>query len=171
MSAILDFKIVNLRSHACSKESRKTNCRIVELYLTVDTTRKMQNGVNIHVSIDRFDDWKFWVKNHGVFEWTLTSRSRYIQFKFKQTHCKEGTSNDNVHEHVHSRTSIILSCFKFDSSFLKFQGNRHFKKWRYRHSESNIRFEISNKTSFHYATRPELQILADFVNSYANEIQ
>ena len=56
MNAILDFKIVNLRSHGCSKESRKTNCRIVELFLTVDTTRKMQNGVNIHVSIDRFDD-------------------------------------------------------------------------------------------------------------------
>ena len=59
MSAILDFQIVNLRSHDCSKESRNTNCQIVELFLTVDTSRKMQNGVNIHISIDRFDDRKF----------------------------------------------------------------------------------------------------------------
>ena len=53
MNAILDFQIVNLRSHDCSRESRNTNCEIVELFLTVDTSRKMQNGVNIHVSIDR----------------------------------------------------------------------------------------------------------------------
>ena len=53
MSAIIDFQIVNLRAHDCSKESRNTNCQIVELFLTVDTSRKMQNGVNIHVSIDR----------------------------------------------------------------------------------------------------------------------
>ena len=56
MSAILDFQIVNFRSYGCSKELKNTNCQIVELFLTVDTSRKMQNGVNIHVSIDRFDD-------------------------------------------------------------------------------------------------------------------
>ena len=55
MNAILDFQIVNFRSYDCSKESKTTNCQIVELFLTVDTSRKMQNGVNIHVSIDRFD--------------------------------------------------------------------------------------------------------------------
>ena len=59
MSAILDFQIVNFRSYDCSNESRNTNCQIVELFLTVDTSRKMQNGVNIHVSIDRFDDFTF----------------------------------------------------------------------------------------------------------------
>ena len=56
MNAILDFQIVNFRPYDCSKESKNTNCQIVELFLTVDTSRKMQNGVNIHVSIDRFDD-------------------------------------------------------------------------------------------------------------------
>ena len=59
MSAILDFQIVNFRSYDCSKESRNINCQIVELFLTVDTSRKMQNGVNIHVSIDRFDYFNF----------------------------------------------------------------------------------------------------------------
>ena len=54
VSAILDFKIVNFRKYKCSKETRNTNCRIVELFLTVDTARKMQNGVNIDVSIDRY---------------------------------------------------------------------------------------------------------------------
>ena len=56
MNAILDFQIVNFRSYDCSKESKNTNCQIVELFLTVDTSRKIQNGVNIHVSIDRFGD-------------------------------------------------------------------------------------------------------------------
>ena len=55
MNAILDFQIVNFRSYDCSN----TNCQIVELFLTVDTSRKMQNGVNIHVSIDRFEDFIF----------------------------------------------------------------------------------------------------------------
>ena len=55
MNAILDFQIVNFRSYDCSEEPKNLNCQIVELYLTVDTSRKMQNGVNIHVSIDRFD--------------------------------------------------------------------------------------------------------------------
>ena len=59
MNAILDFQIVNFRSYDCSKESRNTNCQIVELFLTVDTSRKMQNGVNIHVSIDRFEGFIF----------------------------------------------------------------------------------------------------------------
>ena len=54
VSAILDFKIVNFRKYDCTKESRNNNCRIVELFLTVDTSRKMQNGVNIDVSIDRY---------------------------------------------------------------------------------------------------------------------
>ena len=65
MNAILDFQIVNLRSHDCSRESRNTNCEIVELFLTVDTSRKMQNGVNIHVSIDRFDE-SFRAKNYEL---------------------------------------------------------------------------------------------------------
>ena len=50
VSAILDFEIINFRPYDCSNEM---NCRIVELYLTVDTSKKMQNGVNIDVSIDR----------------------------------------------------------------------------------------------------------------------
>ena len=50
VSAILDFEIINFRPYDCSNEM---NCGIVELYLTVDTSKKMQNGVNIDVSIDR----------------------------------------------------------------------------------------------------------------------
>ena len=34
-------------------DTRLPNCRIVELFLTVDTSRKLQNGVNIDISIDR----------------------------------------------------------------------------------------------------------------------
>ena len=39
-------------------DTRLPNCKIVELFLTVDTSRKLQNGVNIDISIDRweFDD-------------------------------------------------------------------------------------------------------------------
>ena len=55
VSAILDFEIINFRPYDCSNETKEANCRIVELYLTVDTSRKMQNGVNIDVSIDRLD--------------------------------------------------------------------------------------------------------------------
>ena len=55
VSAILDFEIINFRPYDCSSETKESNCRIVELYLTVDTSRKMQNGVNIDVSIDRLD--------------------------------------------------------------------------------------------------------------------
>ena len=51
VSAILDFEIINFRPYDCSE--KQSNCRIVELYLTVDTSKKMQNGVNIYVSIDR----------------------------------------------------------------------------------------------------------------------
>ena len=53
VSAILDFEIINFRPYDCSDELSKSNCRIVELYLTVDTFKKMQNGVNIDESIDR----------------------------------------------------------------------------------------------------------------------
>ena len=53
IKAILDFDIINFREYDCSKESGSPNCQIVELFLTVDTTRKMQNGVNIDKSIDR----------------------------------------------------------------------------------------------------------------------
>ena len=53
VSAILDFKIVNFREYDCSEEPELPSCEIVELFLTVDTTRKMQNGVNIDISIDR----------------------------------------------------------------------------------------------------------------------
>ena len=53
MSAILNFEIVNFRTYDCSSGSQNRNCRIVELFLTVDTKRKMQNGVNIDVSVDR----------------------------------------------------------------------------------------------------------------------
>jgi len=49
VSAILDFEIINFRPYDCSE----SNCRIVELYLTVDTSKKMQNGVNIDESVDR----------------------------------------------------------------------------------------------------------------------
>ena len=55
IKAILDFDIINFREYDCSKESGSPNCQIVELFLTVDTTRKMQNGVNIDKSIDRCD--------------------------------------------------------------------------------------------------------------------
>ena len=53
VSAILDFKIINFRQYDCSNEPESPNCQIVELFLTVDTSRKMQNGVNIDDSIDR----------------------------------------------------------------------------------------------------------------------
>ena len=58
VSAILDFEIINFRPYDCSLEFTldsltESNCRIVELYLTVDTSKKMQNGVNIDESIDR----------------------------------------------------------------------------------------------------------------------
>ena len=53
VSAILDFEIINFRPYDCSDEMKKSNCRIVELYLTVDTSKKMQNGVNIDESVDR----------------------------------------------------------------------------------------------------------------------
>ena len=53
VSAILDFQIVNFREYDCSKEPESPSCEIVELFLTVDTTRKMQNGVNIDISINR----------------------------------------------------------------------------------------------------------------------
>ena len=53
VSAILHFKIINFRPYDCSDELEKSNCRIVELYVTVDTSKKMQNGVNIDESIDR----------------------------------------------------------------------------------------------------------------------
>ena len=71
MNAILDFQIVNLRSYDCSKESKTTNCQIVELFLTVDTSRKMQNGVNIHVSIDRFDDFIFPLQKFILTSWFM----------------------------------------------------------------------------------------------------
>ena len=54
VSAILDFEIINFRPYDCSDEMKQSNCRIVELYLTVDTFKKMQNGVNIDESIDRW---------------------------------------------------------------------------------------------------------------------
>ena len=49
VSAILAFEIINFRPIECPKHS----CRVVEFYLTVDTSKKMQNGVNIDVSVDR----------------------------------------------------------------------------------------------------------------------
>ena len=54
VSAILDFEIINFRPYDCSDEMKQSNCRIVELYLTVDTSKKMQNGVNIDESVDRW---------------------------------------------------------------------------------------------------------------------
>ena len=56
VSAILDFQIVNFRPYACLMEPQNSNCRIFELFLTVDTSSKMQNGVTIDDSIDRFDN-------------------------------------------------------------------------------------------------------------------
>jgi len=53
VSAILEFEIINFRVYDCSIEPESPNCQIVELFLTVDTSRKMQNGVNIDKSIDR----------------------------------------------------------------------------------------------------------------------
>ena len=63
VSAILDFEIINFRPYDCSKEPGLPNCQIVELFLTVDTSRKMQNGVNIDISIDRceFCDFYMWL--------------------------------------------------------------------------------------------------------------
>ena len=61
VSAILHFKIINFRPYDCSDELEKSNCRIVELYLTVDTSKKMQNGVNIDVSIDRLGQLFYWI--------------------------------------------------------------------------------------------------------------
>ena len=55
VSAILDFQILNFRPYACHMETWNSNCRIFEFFLTVDTSRKMQNGVTIDDSIDRFN--------------------------------------------------------------------------------------------------------------------
>ena len=52
VSAILDFEIVNFRPFLCSDKFVDKECRIIELFLTVDTTNKMQNGANIDDSID-----------------------------------------------------------------------------------------------------------------------
>ena len=54
MSAVLDFEIINFREYDCSMDTRLPNCKIVEIFLTVDTSRKLQNGVNIDISIDRW---------------------------------------------------------------------------------------------------------------------
>ena len=66
VSAILDFKIINFRQYDCSDEPESPNCQIVELFLTVDTQRKMQNGVNIDVSIDRCEFCKFFVSSNNI---------------------------------------------------------------------------------------------------------
>ena len=55
LSAILDFEIINFREYDCSMDATLPNCQVVELFLTVDTSRKLQNGVNIDISIDRLD--------------------------------------------------------------------------------------------------------------------
>ena len=55
VSAILGFEVINFREYDCSNEPGSPNCQIVELFLTVDTSRKIQNGVTIDISIDRFE--------------------------------------------------------------------------------------------------------------------
>ena len=55
LSAVLDFEIINFREYDCSMDTTLPNCQVVELFLTVDTSKKLQNGVNIDVSIDRLD--------------------------------------------------------------------------------------------------------------------
>ena len=62
LSAILDFEIINFREYDCSMDTNLPNCKIVELFLTVDTSRKLQNGVNIDISIDRLDFHDFLLK-------------------------------------------------------------------------------------------------------------
>ena len=59
LSAILDFEIINFREYDCSMDATLPNCQVVELFLTVDTSRKLQNGVNIDISIDRLDFFYF----------------------------------------------------------------------------------------------------------------
>ena len=59
VSAILDFEIINFRQYDCLEESGSLNCQIVEIFLTVDTSKKMQNGVNIDESIDRCEFYDF----------------------------------------------------------------------------------------------------------------
>ena len=61
VSAILDFEIINFREYDCSNEQESPNCQIVELFLTVDTIKKMQNGVNIDESIDRCEFSDFYI--------------------------------------------------------------------------------------------------------------
>ena len=41
----------------------------MELFLTVDTSRKMQNGVNIDESIDRLEFREFLIKPKKRFQW------------------------------------------------------------------------------------------------------
>ena len=50
-------------------EPESPNCQIVELFLTVDTSRKMQNGVNIDESIDRLEFREFLIKPKNRFQW------------------------------------------------------------------------------------------------------
>ena len=63
LSAILDFEIINFREYDCSMDTALPNCQVVELFLTVDTSRKLQNGVNIDVSIDRLTFPNFYSNN------------------------------------------------------------------------------------------------------------
>ena len=67
MSAILDFEIINFREYDCLTDTRLPNCKIVELFLTADTSRKMQNGVNIDVSIDRCEFCDFFIRKMTIF--------------------------------------------------------------------------------------------------------
>ena len=66
VSAILDFEIINFREYDCSNEQESPNCQIVELFLTVDTLRKMQNGVNIDESIDRCELGEFVLSSNNI---------------------------------------------------------------------------------------------------------
>ena len=67
LSAILDFQIIHFREYDCSIDIRLPNCQIVELFLTVDTSRKIQNGVNIDISIDRWDFSNFFTRIMTIF--------------------------------------------------------------------------------------------------------
>ena len=48
-------------------DTRLPNCKIVELFLTVDTSRKLQNGVNIDISIDRWEFGDFFTRKMVIF--------------------------------------------------------------------------------------------------------
>ena len=99
IKAILDFQIINFREYDCTKEPESPNCRIVELFLTVDTTRKMQNGVNIDKSIDRCEFFDFYQAkitfSEGWIFWKMMSSQFSVRKSIQNRQGMDSILNSN----------------------------------------------------------------------------